>query len=83
MTTDKLGAAPAPSVTLVRVLDLTEEEAQALRERLSGAQGVRYVSVDATSGFVEVEHEPRLTEEDVLEILRATGKPVLSEFACC
>lgn len=83
MTMDELGAAPAPSVALVRVLDLTEGEAQALHERLRAAPGVRYVSVDAASGFVEVEHEPPFTEDDALEIVRATGKPVLSEFACC
>ncbi len=74
---------PARIVMVVRVLDLTDAEARALRERLFGCEGVLYADIDGPSGFVEVEYQTPCAPEQVLSVLRATGKPVLSEPACC
>lgn len=73
----------ARTVLLVQVLDLSEADALDLRERLLGCDGVFYAHVDAGSGFTEVEYRPPCTANRLLALLRADGKPVLTEFACC
>ncbi len=70
-------------VLTVRFLDLGEEEAAELRRCLAACPGVRYVLIDALSGLGEVEYVDPCGEDEVLAILRSTGKPVLTDFACC
>lgn len=74
---------PARMVLLVQVLDLNDAEATALRERLLSCNGMLYAEIDAASGFTEIEYAPPCTADTVIAVLRQSGKPVLTEFACC
>lgn len=71
------------SVMLVRVLDLTEDEAERLRRRLVGCDGVIDAEVDAASGLTDVVYRPPCDPEEILAVLARTGRPILTGFACC
>lgn len=74
---------PARMVLLVQVLDLTDAEAGNLHQRLLGCDGVLYADIDAPSGFTEIEYRTPCTSNSILSVLRASGKPVVTELACC
>lgn len=76
--------APAVSSAVqFTVLELDPEEGEHLRTRLEACPGVTYTLVDAGSAYVYVEFRPPCTEDELVWILRATGKPVLTGPGCC
>lgn len=65
------------------VLDLDPAEDDRLRTRLEACPGVTHTLVDAGSAYVYVEFRSPCTEDEIMSILRATGRPVLTEPGCC
>lgn len=76
--------APAGLLALqATVLDLDRDDGDRLRARLGMCPGVDYTLVDAHSAYVYVEFRAPCTEERIVSILRATGRPVLTGPGCC
>lgn len=76
-------AALTSSAVQATVLDLDPEEGDRLRTRLEACPGVTYTLVDAGSAYVYVEFRSPCTEDEIMSVLRATGRPVLTEPGCC
>lgn len=71
------------SVVQVTVLDIDRDEGDRLRARLAACPGVTHTLVDERSAYVYVEFRPPCIEDELVLILRATGKPVLTGPGCC
>lgn len=71
------------SAVQVTVLDLDPEAGDRLRARLAACPGVTHVLIDARSAYAYVELRAPCTDDEVISILRATGRPVLTGPGCC
>lgn len=67
----------------VRILELSTDEARELDARLREHPGVDDVLVDGPSELAVVHYRAPGTPAELLGVLRSTGHPVLSDFACC